>query len=141
MKRVYLTLAAIVRDQEYYIREWLVFQHLIGVERMVVVLHKCSDGTEAEIRKLPFFDEKIRLHKVVNDEQRAQLGVYQWILNVYGKHTEWMLFIDADEFFFGTAEDDLRTVLSRYERFGGLAAHWHTTPLSVSGQEIALEVF
>ena len=125
MKHVYLTLAAVLRDQEHYVREWLCFQHLIGVERMVIVLHKCNDKTEDEIRRLPFFEEKVRLHRIVNDEQRVQLGAFRWMIDTYGPSTEWMLFVDADEFFFGTAEDDLRTVLSRYEKFGGLAAHWH----------------
>ncbi|MDR2706549.1 MAG: glycosyltransferase family 2 protein [Planctomycetaceae bacterium] len=124
MKHVYLTLAAMVRDQEHYVREWLTYHHLAGVERFIIVLHKCVDHTESEIRRLPFFDTSIRLHHVTNDEQRAQMGAFQWMLKTYGMSTEWMLFVDSDEFFLGTAEDDLRTILSRYERFSGLAAHW-----------------
>lgn len=125
MKKVYLTLASVIRDQEHYVREWLTFNHLIGVERMVIVLHKCSDRTEKEIRKLPFFEEKVRLHHVANDEQRVQMGAFRWMLDTYGPSTEWMLFTDADEFFFGTVENDLRTILARYDSFGGLAGHWH----------------
>jgi len=124
MPKVYLTLAAMVRDQEHYIREWLTFHEMIGVERFVIVLHKCSDSTESEIRRLPFFNTKIRLHHVVNDEQRAQMGAFRWMLDCYGSSTEWMLFIDSDEFFFGTVENDLRLILSRYECFSGIAAHW-----------------
>ena len=123
MQQVYLTLAAVIRDQEYYVKEWLAFHHLVGVERFVIVLHKCSDKTEEKIRELPFRD-KIHIHRIVNDEQFVQLGTYLWILNYYGQSTRWMMFIDSDEFFFGTREDDLKTILADYERHGGLAAHW-----------------
>jgi hypothetical protein len=124
MKCVYLTLGAVIRDQEHYVREWLAFHHLAGVERFVVVLHKCTDKTEERIRELPF-QEKIHIHRIVNHEQFVQLGAYLWILEHYGSFTKWLMFIDSDEFFFGTREDDLRVILTDYEQHGGLAAHWH----------------
>ena len=124
MNQRYLTLAAIVRDQEHYVKEWLTFYHLVGVERFVIVLHKCSDKTEEKIRELPF-QEKIHIHRVVNGEQYAQLGAYLWILDNYGKFTRWMMFVDSDEFCFGTKEDDLKTILADYEQHGGLLAHWY----------------
>lgn len=123
MKCVYLTLGAVIRDQEYYIKEWLAFHHLVGVERFVLVLHKCIDKTEERIRELPFQD-KIHIHHIVNDEQFVQLGAYLWILERYGQFTKWLMFLDTDEFFFGTQVDDLRTILTDYEQHGGLLAHW-----------------
>jgi hypothetical protein len=123
MNQVYLTLAAVIRDQEHYVKEWLAFHHLVGVERFVIVLHKCTDKTEEKIRELPF-QEKIHVHHIVNDEQFVQLGTYLWILDHYGKFTRWMTIIDSDEFLFGTRDDDVRTILTDYEKHGGLAAHW-----------------
>jgi len=117
MKQCYLTLGAVVRNQEHYVKEWLAFHHLVGVERFVIVLHKCTDKTEERIRELPFQD-KIHIHRIVNDEQFVQLGTYLWILEHYGRFTKWMMFIDSDEFFFGTREDDLRVILTDYEKHG-----------------------
>jgi len=123
MKQTYLTLGAVIRNQEHYVKEWLAFHHLVGVERFVIVLHKCSDKTEERILELPF-RENIHIHRVVNDEQFIQLGTYLWILEHYGQFTKWLMLIDSDEFFFGTREDDLRTILTDYEQHGGLSAHW-----------------
>jgi len=123
MKQCYLTLGAVIRNQEHYVKEWLAFHHLVGVERFVIVLHKCTDKTEERIRELPFQD-KIHIHHIVNDEQFVQLGTYLWILERYGRFTKWLMFIDSDEFFFGSREDDLRVILTDYEKHGGLAAHW-----------------
>ena len=124
MKQRYLTLGAVIRNQEHYVKEWLAFHHLVGVERFVIVLHKCVDRTEERIRELPFQDQ-IHIHRIVNDEQFVQLGTYQWIIRNYGHFTKWLMFIDSDEFFFGTREDDLRVILTDYEQHGGLIAYWH----------------
>ena len=123
MNQCYLTLGAVIRNQEHYVKEWLAFHHLVGVERFVIVLHKCTDKTEKKIRELPFQD-KIHIHRIVNDEQFVQLGTYLWIIRHYGQYTKWLMFIDSDEFFFGTREDDLRTILTGYEQHGGLTANW-----------------
>ena len=123
MKKVYLTLAAIVRDQEHYIREWLAFHRLVGVERFVIVLHRCKDRTEEMIRKLPFADS-VFVHHVEGDRQHVQLGAYRWIHENYGGVTRWMMFLDSDEFLFGVKQDDLRMILPRYEKHGAVAAHW-----------------
>jgi hypothetical protein len=124
MRHVYLTLGAVIRDQEHYVKEWLAFHRLVGVERFVIVLHKCVDKTEERIRELPFQD-RIHIHRIVNDEQFVQLGSYLWILERYGDFTKWMMYIDSDEFFFGTREDDLRMILVNYEQHGGLCGHWY----------------
>lgn len=124
MKNVYLTLVAIVRDQEHYIKEWLAFHRIVGVDRFVIVLHKCSDKTEQHIRELSFSND-IYIHRVVSQEgASAQMGAYRWVVRNYGMTSRWMMFIDSDEFFFGTKEDHLPTILERYEDYGGLAAHW-----------------
>jgi hypothetical protein len=114
-------LGAIVRDEEHYVQEWLTFYYLVGVERMVICLHCCSDDTEQKIRKLPFFDTHIKLY-CTSFSLPAQIGVYRNIIAEYGQFTKWLMFVDADEFYFGTQEDSLPKILENYEGYGGLAA-------------------
>jgi hypothetical protein len=118
-------LGAVIRDQEYYVQEWLAVHYLAGVERFTLVLHKCSDRTEELIRSLPFYsDDMVRIHRIEEDKQYVQMYAYHWLLEKYGKDTDWYLFVDSDEFFFGTKEDDLKTILPQYEKHSGLVAHW-----------------
>ena len=125
MKKVYLTLIAVVRDQEHYIKEWLAFHHIVGVERFVLILHKCGDLTENRIRELPFAED-IFVHHVIDESVvSVQLGVYHWAVQHYGHDSRWLLFLDSDEFMFGTVEDSLPALLEPYEHFGGLAVHLH----------------
>ena len=126
MNRCLVTQISIVRDQEHYVKEWLAFHRIVGVDRFVILLHKCCDKTEERIRELPFQD-RIMIHRVVDDRVSVQMGAYHWAVRKYAHHSKWLLFIDADEFFFGTREDYLPNILRRYDdpaRYGGLAAHW-----------------
>ena len=126
MKQVYLTLGAVVRNVEHYVKEWLIFNHLVGVERFVIILHDCQDNTERKIRELPF-NKDIHVHYYEDFGKNCvsiPIESHKFIHKEYGRFTKWMLHIDSDEFFFGTKEDFLPNILDRYEDFGGLAAHW-----------------
>lgn len=123
LSHVNLTLGAIVRDREDYIQEWLAFHKLVGFGRFVIALHKCSDRTEEKIKQLPFQND-IYIHHITNDEQLAQMGAYQWIIDHYGKYTKWLSFLDADEFLYGIREDNLNILLEYYDKYGGLIANW-----------------
>ena len=94
----FLTLAAIVRDEGYYIIDWIKYHHFIGFEQFIVVLHKCTDDIE---QKLNFLKENlkidIKIHHCLTDNQ-VQMGTYKWIIDNYRNTTEWLLFLDADEY-------------------------------------------
>ncbi len=122
MKKVYLTLCAVVRDQAHYIEEWLTFHRLVGFERFVIALHKCRDETLSRIKSLPFAQDILPL-ELLGDEQFVQLGVYTKMAEEFGNSTYWMAFFDADEFMFSLEQDDLRSFLHDYESFSGLAVH------------------
>lgn len=125
MTRKYLSLCAIVRDQEHYIKEWLAFHRAVGVEKFYLRLNDCDDRTFEKIRELPFTDDVVVYHDHPKGSgEGAQPSWYRFVLREYGRFTKWMMFIDSDEFFFGTKEDHLPTILERYENYGGLAAHW-----------------
>lgn len=125
LNKKYTTLAAVVRDQEYYIAEWLhYYLGVLGVEQAVIVVHKCKDRTEDIIRSLPYAN-RIRLHHVKNDAQHVQMSVYDWIAKEYGHSTKWMMYLDSDEFLV-PKKQGLNESLQAYEHVGALAVQWLT---------------
>ncbi len=123
MKECYLTLAAIVRNEEHYVWEWILSHHVVGFERFAVVLHRCTDNTKQKLTQLAgTLGLDIRIHET-EDEGKVQMGAYRWLVRQYGPRTKWMMFVDADEFVFSDEFVDLKPWLRRYERFGGVAVH------------------
>ena len=122
----YFSLAANIKDDEYYIEEWLCFYDLIGVEQFYIVLHNCSDTTEAKIKRLPFYAEKVKLYacNTPNDGKNYQLGSYKELIKLARGNTEWLAMLDGDEYLFGVTEDDIKEIVSLYDEFSGICVNW-----------------
>ncbi|MDR1269627.1 MAG: glycosyltransferase family 2 protein, partial [Planctomycetaceae bacterium] len=113
---------AVICNQAHYIEEWLTFHRLVGFERFIIALHRCSDETLSRIKSLPFSGNIITL-ELLGDEQFVQLGVYTKMVQEFGTTTRWFAFFDADEFMFPCQTDDMRSFMTEFESYGGLAVH------------------
>lgn len=123
-------MGAILRDEGKYVAEWLAFHHLVGFDRFVLVLHNCTDDTEQQIalvkKKLGL---DICVHHCTDTGKRIQMGSYKWIHQQYGKATEWLLFLDGDEYCFNVDptvnyRDDIKTLLRSFnDRVAAVSFH------------------
>ena len=104
----------IQRDRARWIKEWVVFHHLVGVSKFYIYLHKCSDNSQAVGAALSrHFDITSFVLQV--DVSRPQLAAYQHCYSSYGDQHQWLAFIDGDEFLFPTPGSTLAEQLSHFE--------------------------
>ena len=102
MQQVELTLGCILRNEGHHVAEWIVHHHLVGFDRFVCVLHKCVDNTEEQLNLVK---EKLGLDILVHhckSDGKVQMGSYRWIVEKYGAETQWLLFLDGDEYVYCT---------------------------------------
>jgi len=99
MEKIAWTTGCILRDEGKYCIEWASWLHLIGSDRLICVLHQCQDYTEARLNLVKEqLGMDIRIHRSTTDDKKVQMGTYHWIHEKYGSETEWMLFLDGDEY-------------------------------------------
>ena len=116
---------AIIRNEGYFVSEWLWFHRLVGVEKFYIALHDTEDDTIEKMERLPFRDD-IHLLRL------SGRGTYYWgahrlmFLEQYKEEIEWMIICDADEFFFNPQKIDLKTVLQEFDDIdcGGVVVPW-----------------
>ena len=122
----YLSACCIARNEHPYIREWVDYHLLIGVESFLVY----DDGApgEAPLRDtLRDHVERGTVSVVKSIEgARRQMACYDDCLARFGAESRWIAFLDVDEFLVLQAGDDVRTLLREFEAEGGLAASWLT---------------
>ena len=119
----YLSICAIVKDENDYLPEWVHYHKLIGVERFYIY----DNGSAVPIRKtlekeiasglvivFDFLGPAMQIEAYMNCVQRLR-GVCNWIA-----------FIDIDEFICLKKGSDLREFLRPYQAYGGLVANWQT---------------
>ena len=119
--RCVLAICAIFKDEALYLREWVEFHQLMGVERFYLYNNNSSD------RYLDALQMHIESGAVVLHEwphQHAQLQVYEHCLKTHGSETDWLAFLDVDEFLFSPKAQRLPDVLAGYADHPGVGVNW-----------------
>jgi GT2 family glycosyltransferase/SAM-dependent methyltransferase len=119
--RCVLAICAIFKDEAAYLREWVEFHQLMGVERFYLYNNNSSD------RYLDALQMHIDSGAVVLHEwphHPAQLQVYDHCLKAHGAETDWLAFIDVDEFLFSPQAKLLPDVLAAYADHPGVGVNW-----------------
>jgi hypothetical protein len=117
----YLSVCAVYRDEAPYLREWVAFHRVVGVERFFLYNNRSVDDHRAALA--PFVaDGSVE----VTDwpDWPAQMQVYQDCLVRHRRDSRWIAFIDLDEFLFSPTGRPLPEVLRDYERWPGVGANW-----------------
>lgn len=119
-KKYYAAACLIFRDSAAYLPEWLAFHIAVGFEHFYLYNNESSDNWEEVIR--PF----VKNGYITTQDfpgSGVQQEVYNDCLDNYAEQSQWIAFIDDDEFLFPT-EQSLTDLLKEFEPFAGLAIHW-----------------
>jgi hypothetical protein len=121
--RHYLSVCACLKNEADYLLEWLCFHTIVGVERFVIYDNESTDDTAAIVAEFNrAFPGSVEL--IPWPGQPGQATAFSDAITRLKGHSEWVAFLDGDEFLFGTEEDDLRTLLREYEDASELCIHW-----------------
>jgi len=90
-----LAACAIMKNEGPYLREWIEFHRLVGVEKFYLYDNGCTDDTDAVLE--PYVKngvvELVRFHG-----EGVQRQAYEDCIERFHAHAEWIAFIDLDEF-------------------------------------------
>jgi hypothetical protein len=117
----YLSVTAVLKDEAPYLREWIEFHLMLGVQRFYLYDNASSDHPERVLK--PYIDQGL-VRLFTTNMQACQLACYYNACRVFGNRTLWMAFIDIDEFLFPVQGNDLKILLKDYESQRGLVVGW-----------------
>lgn len=103
-----LSIVAVVKNEVRYLREWIEFHLMQGVEHFYITDNGSTDGTHEILKE--YADKQI-VYWHLDEERPIQFKAYNYWLNFLkaeqfrlpeNLRTEWAAFIDVDEFLFCT---------------------------------------
>ena len=119
--RFYFSLVLIFKDEAPFLKEWIEYHLILGVDHFYLYNNNSSDHYLTVIQ--PYMDRDI-ITLVDWPEYPGQYSAYLHWYQSYRQETQWASFIDADEFLCPILEVSLRDVMKRYEKYPVILAYW-----------------
>jgi hypothetical protein len=119
---VYLSICAIYFDEGRYLREWIEFHRLVGVERFFLYDNRSTDDHRRILE--PYIrDGSVVLYEWPRVPPQ-QLAAYEDCIATHGEESRWIAFIDLDEFLFSPTGLPLPELLRGYEPWPAVGVNW-----------------
>src|SRR5438309_11534779 len=118
---MYLSLCAIYWNEAFYLREWIEFHRLVGVERFFLYDNESTDD-HLEVLGPYIEDGMVVLHQW--PMRPGQLPAYNHCLAKHGDESRWIAFLDLDEFLFSPTLRPLPELLAEYEQHPAVVVNW-----------------
>lgn len=125
-----LAVCSIVCEEGRYLREFVEFHRIVGVEHFYLYDNGSTDDTRDVLA--PYIEEEVVTY-IDFPHPVAQVAAYNHCARSFGRLCEWIAFMDADEFFFAPGGGDLREALREFEDYG--AVHVNYANYGTSGHE------
>ena len=113
-KKYYLSLCTIFKNEAKYMKEWLDFHLIVGFEHFYVY-NNFSEDNYKEVLK-PYIDKGL-VTLTEWPHKAGQMSAYNDCIKQFGDESNWIAFMDADEFAVPKKFADVKSWLKKYEAF------------------------
>lgn len=117
-----ISIMAIFQDEAEYLKEWIDYHALIGVEHFYLYNHNSTDDHLKVLS--PYIEKGIVDYTDYSQPGFPQNKAIKDALSKSKGETKWLAVIDIDEFFLPKKHKDLLDFLSNYEDYGGVSVNW-----------------
>jgi hypothetical protein len=119
---VYLAACSVYLNEAPYLREWIEFHRLVGVDRFFLYDNGSTDD-HLEVLA-PYIEEGIVTLRAWRSSPLEQREVFDHCLGSHREDARWIAFLDLDEFLFSPTGASVAELLHDYEDWPGVCVNW-----------------
>ena len=116
-----VSLCGIFKNEGRFLDEWIQYNIVIGVEHFYLYNNNSTDDYLQVLS--PYIDQGI-VDLIDWPFNHSQMQAYEHCYNNYKNETNWLTFLDVDEFVCPISTDNIQSWLSDYENYPGVAVYW-----------------
>jgi Glycosyltransferase family 92 len=124
-----LAIAAIVRDEQPFMDEWLLYHRFLGADHFFLYDDNQEPGMEAFLAPHREYTTVIRWHNVHHQfpSKRGdrQTGAYLHCLANFLLEYQWVAFIDIDEFIVLNKHQNIKDFIDSFSDAQSISLNWH----------------
>lgn len=121
-KKYYLSICAIFKDESLVMKEWVEFHRLVGVDHIYLYNNNSTDNS-CEILK-PYIDEGFVTLVDWPMPPPSQAQAYNDFKHKFWDETNWVAFIDLDEFICPRRAFNVKDLLEKFRSYPSLLVYW-----------------
>jgi hypothetical protein len=130
---MYLAIYTRFRDEARWLREWIEYHRMVGVQHFFMIDHLSIDNPLEVLQ--PYIEQGILTYTRFEEELPAPgtsvrrhiepfLRMNRIALDWAKNRCDWLAVIDSDEYLVPVAGENMRDLLHRYEDYPALAVNW-----------------
>lgn len=120
-KKYKISICGIFKNEAQFLKEWIEYNNMIGVDHFYLYNNNSTDNFLEVIK--PYIDNGLVTY-IDFPYDHAQIKAYKHFYETYRKETQWISFLDIDEFFVPISHNDLPSWINSYERYPVIQIYW-----------------
>jgi Domain of unknown function. len=116
-----LSICAIAKNEGSYFAEWIDYHHLLGVEKFYIYDNESTDNTKEVLQ--PYIDSGL-VEFIDTPGKNMQRPVYADCLKRFRNDSQWMAFIDLDEFIVPLKNKTIPDFLEGFTDYSAIQINW-----------------
>ncbi|MBR5154837.1 MAG: glycosyltransferase family 92 protein [Alphaproteobacteria bacterium] len=120
-KKYYLSVVAIMKNEKPYLKEWLEYHLMQGVEHFYLCDNDSSDNTKEYLT--PYINQNIITY-IPKPGKNQQLKCYEQVVKDYKDDTYWLAIIDLDEYIVPIIKNNIPSFLKEFEYASEVSLQW-----------------
>lgn len=124
--RYHLAIVTIAKNEREYLREWVAFHKIIGVEKIYLY---DNDSTDCMIETISDFIHEGFVSVIPIHGKKQHYNAYNDAIKRYGRENKYMVFIDCDEYLIprdkgANIVSIVDRIISKNPNSGGITVNW-----------------
>ena len=120
-KKYYVSVCAIFKNEAPFIKEWIEFHSLIGIEHFYMYNNNSEDNYKNILE--PYIEKGI-VTLIEWPYEQGQIKAYKNFYDQFRQETQWVSFLDLDEFICPKFEFYIMDWIKSYERYPVILIYW-----------------
>ena len=122
IKKYKIAICAIFKNESLYLKEWIEYHKIVGVEHFYLYNNNSEDDYQPILE--PYITEGL-VTLIQWPQNQAQMQCYHDCIERFKNETEWLSFVDIDEFIVPNVTDTIYDFLRPFQRkFPVVIAYW-----------------
>ena len=116
----YVSVACTVKNEGPYLKEWIEYHKIIGIDRFYIYDNDSTDDTKNVLE--PYIKDGSVIYKFTRG--RVMIPSYQDAILKAQTRSRWLALIDLDEFLVPNEKDNIKDFLKEFEAYPGVGINW-----------------